>query len=499
MNACARDPVAFINDWVWTYDPRNVARNLPATIPFDLFPKQAEFIKWIHEHNREGRPGICEKSRDAGMSWMLAAYFVHQWLFVDGFAGGMGSAKEDKVDKIGSPQTLFAKLRGVLYSLPSWMHPPGFDRRQHDSYLKLINPANGATIVGEGGDNMGRSGRFTMYFGDEWAFVPRAKLPKRAILEAARCFIRGSTPNGPAGDFAEDRFAGAIDVFTIHWRDDPRKDDAWYANKRDVEYATDPAGLAQEIDIDYFASVEGIFFPAEYVRSAIDAHKKMGWKLEGPRTTGLDIADGGANLNVCVSRVGPIITDIQRWAGDNFTDTTNRAIEAAEANGSEILYYDAEGVGSGVTSKLENRDDLPFDVVPIYGGHGATSTLLGTKPAKDLVLNLRAEIHWSLYLRLYKTHQVVTGKGSYPPGECISIPDDRNLVMHITTPKRQATESGKIKVESKKQMATRGVASPDDLDGTVYAFAHIRPEIAGGAVAVTKSTGGGRSPLVVSR
>lgn len=429
---------------------------------------------------------------------MMAAYLVHQWLFVPGFAGGMGSAKEENVDLIGSPQTLFAKIRGVLYSLPPWMMPLGFDQRKHDNFRKLTNPSNGSSITGESGDNMGRSGRFTLYFGDEWSHVARAKLPKRAIMEAARCFIRGSTPNGPAGDFAEDRHAGIIDVFTISWRDDPRKDEAWYANKRDVDYATDPVGFAQEIDIDYFASVEGMFFPAKWVQSAIDAHVKLGWKLEGRRTTGLDVADGGENQNVSISRVGPIVTSIRSWPGDNYTETTNIGIEEAGNNGSETFYYDADGVGSGVTSKLEGRE-VPFSVVPVHGGHAATYTILGDKPAKDMMHNLRAELHWSLYLRFYKTHQVVEGLAEYQPDECISIPNDRELIVHIATVKRKQMESGKIAVESKKEMATRGVKSPDKLDSLVYAFSHIVPQRAGGAVAQTRKKTVKRSPLVRMR
>ena len=43
------NPVAFVMDWGCTFDPRNAERNLPTTVPFLLFPKQAEFIEWVIE------------------------------------------------------------------------------------------------------------------------------------------------------------------------------------------------------------------------------------------------------------------------------------------------------------------------------------------------------------------------------------------------------------------------------------------------------------------
>lgn len=64
------NPAQFIIDWGMTVDPRNVERGLPARIPFLLFTKQEEWIQWFVEHWRASKPGITEKTRAMGMSWL---------------------------------------------------------------------------------------------------------------------------------------------------------------------------------------------------------------------------------------------------------------------------------------------------------------------------------------------------------------------------------------------------------------------------------------------
>jgi hypothetical protein len=65
----------------------------------------------------------------------------------------------------------------------------------------------------------------------------------------------------------------------------------------------------QEVDRNYAASVEGVVIPAEWVRSAIDAHIRLGFE-EHPRDdcyAGLDVADGGGDRNALAIREGVIL------------------------------------------------------------------------------------------------------------------------------------------------------------------------------------------------
>ena len=82
------------------------------------------------------------------------------------------------------------------------MQPKGFKRKRDDCEAKLLNPANGAAITGEGGDDIGRGGRAAVYFVDESAFLVHPQLVDRALSQTTRVRIDVSTPNGPGNPFA---------------------------------------------------------------------------------------------------------------------------------------------------------------------------------------------------------------------------------------------------------------------------------------------------------
>ena len=44
----------FINDWMMTHDPRL----FPAEIPFLMWPRQEDFIKWLFDHWRQKDDGL---------------------------------------------------------------------------------------------------------------------------------------------------------------------------------------------------------------------------------------------------------------------------------------------------------------------------------------------------------------------------------------------------------------------------------------------------------
>lgn len=166
-------PADWINDWAITYNPRVPELK---TLPFLLFPRQVEFVEFLHGCVMDKECGLVEKSRDVGATWLCCAYSVWLWLFVPGAAVGWGSRKELLVDRHGVPDSIFEKMRMTLKTIPFWMRPPGFDPRKHMPYMKIINPDNGSVITGESGDNIGRGGRTTVYFKDESAHYERPEL-----------------------------------------------------------------------------------------------------------------------------------------------------------------------------------------------------------------------------------------------------------------------------------------------------------------------------------
>lgn len=154
-----QDPVAFIQDWCWTYDPRNAERDLPVDMPFILFPRQIEFVHWLWDCVKNEDNGLAEKSRDMGATWVCVAFSVWLWLFRKGASIGWGSRKEMLVDHLGDMDSIFEKVRYTIDRVPFFAKPAKFNKRTHLKFMTCINPDNGSAITGEAGDQIGRGGR----------------------------------------------------------------------------------------------------------------------------------------------------------------------------------------------------------------------------------------------------------------------------------------------------------------------------------------------------
>lgn len=460
LDRCRTDITYWVNNWVWTYDPRRTPRSLP----FDLFPKQEEYLRWLEGLVRDRQPGLVEKSRDAGLTWLCGAFAIHRWLFFPGDKYTFASRKESLVDKLGDPDSIFEKFRLLLKSLPAWMLPNNYST----GYLKFINQDNGSVIGGESGDEIGRGGRASAVFLDEFAFVERANRVDAAVSENSEVVIYVSTPNGPGNTFAKKRFSGVYPVFRIHWTDDARKSPEWYAKKKAM---LDPIVLAQEIDIDYNASIEGVVIPANWVQSAVALDLLP---CSRNKAAGLDVADEGSNKNVMIIRQGQVVLRVDAWSFGNTTQTAYKAKAVCEEEKISQLNYDCVGVGAGVGGTLKSATDLRFEINPINGGSSPSDKEwieFNDRKSSEVFKNLRAELWWTLRMRFEKTYEHVNNLATHPLEELISIPNHTELIAQLSLPLYRFTDTGLILIESKDQMRKRGVNSPDYADALAYAFA----------------------------
>jgi phage terminase large subunit len=66
---------------------------------------------------------LCDKSRDAGVSWLCVGFAVWMWDFHPGAVIGFGSRKEEYVDDSSDPKSLFWKVRAFIDYLPVELRP----------------------------------------------------------------------------------------------------------------------------------------------------------------------------------------------------------------------------------------------------------------------------------------------------------------------------------------------------------------------------------------
>lgn len=477
------DCAAFVRDCCITYDPRNPSKGLLARMPFIPFPKQIELIGFILGLMDGQEDGLIEKSRDMGATWICCAVSVWMWLYCDGSAVGWGSRKEQLVDKLGDPDSIFEKIRMTIRSLPEYCLPDGFNEKANLSYMKCLNPSNDSTITGEAGDNIGRGGRSSIYFKDESAHYERPELIEASLGDNTNVQVDISSVCGEGTVFHRKRMSGTVGLFIMDWRDHPGKDQAWYDKRREKALSQGLGHVfAQEVDRDYAAAVEGVFIPSEWVKASIDAHIKLGITPSGKRRAGQDVADEGGDKNALIGMHGQVIIHIDQWADGDTGVTAKKAWNYCVDSRMDQLIYDSIGVGAGVKAKTnelaEMFPDVTLDVVGFNAGGGVVNPdaeYSDEKTNRDMFSGAKAQAWWILRDRFHDTYMAVIEGKQIPAERIISIPSGLpfadELISELSRPKREEDESGKVRVEPKKKMKRRGIKSPNLADALVMCYA----------------------------
>jgi phage terminase large subunit len=482
----------FINDWGVTYDPRNAEIGLPTIVPMVLFPRQREWVEWVIERWRAREPGLCEKSRDVGVSWLAMGLSCTLCIFNEGVTIGVGSRQELLVDKIGFMKALIPKGRMFMEHLPVEFRA-GYVPWRDSPKMRISFPDTGSHITGEAGDEIGRGDRTSMFLVDESAHLKRPHLIDASLSATTNCRIDMSSVKGMANSFAAKRWAGKIKLFIFDWREDPRKDQAWY-DKQCEEL--DPVVVAQEIDRDYSASVKGIVIPGAWVRSAIDAKKKLGIAPAGIKRLAFDVADEGEDKNaVCLAEgVEVVMTDEWSGKGSDIFASTEYVFDVCDENGLREFRYDADGVGADVRGDArilnERRAHLRVRKIAAVGYRGSEAVhdpegivegTIGTegdagRTNEDYFGNRKAQSWWSLRKRFQRTHRWVVDGVPCPPDDIISLNPENPTLMKLVAELSQATyktnEVGKIIVIKKPTgIAGANIKSPNMADSVVIDFA----------------------------
>ena len=476
----ADHPEEFINHFGMTFDPRNIERGLPSVVPFVLFPKQEALVRWYMDRWRSQQYGITEKSRDEGVSWITVALACTLCLMYRGMVVGFGSRKEEYVDKLGSPKALFEKARFFMTWLPI-EYRGGWDLDKHAPHMRIMFPDTESVMTGEAGDNIGRGDRTSIYFVDEAAFLERPLVVEAALSQTTNCRQDISSPNGMGNPFAQKRHN--IDpsrVFTLHWRDDPRKDEAWY--EKQVKEIDNEEIVASELDINYSASVARALIPSPWVQAAIDAHDKLGLEITGRRRGALDVADEGRDKNAFCGRHGVIVEYLKSWSGkgSDIYDTVQRAFAICDDMEYDVFDYDADGLGSGVRGDArvinEHRAKAGIRTVrdePFRGSAGVydpEGEMVKKRKNKDFFENLKAQSWWALRLRFQATYRAVVEKREFDPSQIISISSRcaelRQATLELSQPTWSRSGTGKIIIDK----APEGTKSPNLADAIMINF-----------------------------
>lgn len=483
----------FISDWGITVDPRASAGGGMTTLPFVLDPRQREWIIWTHANYLAQVYGGTEKSRDVGLSWLMVAYAVALCVLFNGVDIGLGSFSEEKVDKLGVMGSLFEKVRCFADGLPAEFNA-GFSISDKNNcknrFVKF--PGTGSSIFGEIGDQCGRGNRASLYLVDETAFFEHGEVIDGSLSKTTNCRQDVSTVHGMENSFAQRMHKSGINKFTFHWRQNPRFTQDMYDKFLEDWGETI---TAQELDINYQASVEGIVIPAKWVNAALDAHILLGLVPKGETICAMDVADEGIDKNAVAARKAYLLSFIEEWSGGNsdIFASTERAFNICDSLKSTKLIYDADGLGAGVRGDArkinEGRADRanwrPQIQIVTHRGSAAvvspTKEMVRGRKNEDMFKNFKAQSWWSLRQRFETTFAAVDyiRKGGVIDPETIdenkiisissAIPEKLRvkLLIELSQPTYSLDTTGKMLINKKPD----GAKSPNFADAVNEAYA----------------------------
>lgn len=233
---CARDPLFFINTFVWLLETRskqdwNTSNRYGSTksIPFISRGYQDNLILKCVENL--GRKDITvPKSRETGISWIMCALSAWDWIFHDETHIGFVSKDLLSANNPSDPDALFSKFQFILDRLPFWiMSPTDYERNITKNTYKNLKNGSSLTAYPANGD-LARGGRKSWMLMDEFHFfdagVDASAMDSTVHVTPCRVFV--STANrdrGMAGAFydvmTDDTRNGIIVV--VDWKDDEDK------------------------------------------------------------------------------------------------------------------------------------------------------------------------------------------------------------------------------------------------------------------------------------
>jgi hypothetical protein len=163
-----------------------------------------------------------------------------------------------------------------------------------------------------------------------------------------------------------------------------------------------------------------------------------------PIVIGVDPARFGADATVIAVRQGRDILELRRHRGADTMEVAGHVIDAIEQYKPALVCIDEGGLGAGVVDRLKEQRYKIRGVN--FGNKAKNQTMWGNK---------RAEM-WGAMRDWLKTGH---------------IPSDRFLKTDLISPRTKPDSKGTLFLESKKDMKSRGLASPDAADAIAVTFA----------------------------
>ena len=226
-----------------------------------------------------------------------------------------------------------------------------------------------------------------------------------------------------------------------------------------------------------------------HVLAAIDAHIKLNIEPSGKKRLGFDVADDGEDYCALIMTHGNLVCGSDLWKAkeDELLKSCSRVWNYARENDCSVT-YDAIGIGAMVGSKINELNEGNERIVNhskyFAGGSPLKPDAIYSKSGiknRDFFSNIKAQSWWIVADRLRNTYNAVINEQKFDDSEMIfidsNLPYLEKLIDELCTPKKDFDQNGRVKVESKKDLAKRDIMSPNLADAFIMANENIKHSV----------------------
>jgi len=223
-----------------------------------------------------------------------------------------------------------------------------------------------------------------------------------------------------------------------------------WVEKRKIAWGEDSARFKSKVLGEFPDEADNTFFSQTAIDKAIDLD--VADDMEIDCVLGCDVARFGEDDSVIYINRGGKVRKYATWTKATAIESANRIHQAAMETGAKEVRIDGAGLGGPIV-------DL---VVSLSGDKYITISMMGSAASPDNTRwhNARASNYDNLREMMLDSRIDMD-------------PDDKTLLDEMLMIQYKFTPKGAILMESKDDMRSRGVKSPDSLDALVYATADL--------------------------
>ena len=220
-----------------------------------------------------------------------------------------------------------------------------------------------------------------------------------------------------------------------------------------IQWGEESSRFKSKILAEFPEESDSMFFTQTAIDKSIDHDVPEDFEREC--IFGVDIARMGEDYNSIYINRGGRLRLHSTWNKVTLTETAGRIHRAALDEMATEIRVDGSGIGAGVIDILMNDDAYdrkPYKVIAMIGSGRSPDTLRW--------LNARALYYDQMREKMQTSLLDID-------------PRDEKLLDEMLMIKFKFSPKGGIQIESKDDMRSRGMKSPDNLDAAVYASAEI--------------------------